>query len=210
MKLDIETEKNNYIDFVSTSARSIVQYLGLADIFLDKILWMDEHFRNLPEGYSSIFEIADSEQAQKVLVLWINHPYFSKLNNAQSGLYGKALSYLCKYKNLQLPEFPNIEDCTQQDANQYIYGSDDSNYEYAYPRTIYSKKSKRSTKCVKEEAPRNHQRNYQSPIRRKKRKRIPTKLKHSLQVRQLTIQKHVPLLFSQKRVTHQPHRPIVL
>lgn len=180
MKLDIETEKNNYIDFVSTSARSIVQFLGLADIFLDKILWMDEHFRNLPEGYSSIFEIADSEQAQKVLVLWINHPYFSKLNNAQSGLYGKALSYLCKYKKLQLPEFPNIEDCTQQDANQYIYGSDDSDYEYAYPRTIYSKKSKRSTKCVKEEAPKESPKELPKSNKAKKTKKDSDKVKAQL------------------------------
>lgn len=56
MKLQVEKEKCAYTDYISANKSPAFQYIGSAQIFLDKILWMDEHFRKLPEGYDSILE----------------------------------------------------------------------------------------------------------------------------------------------------------
>ena len=107
MKLQVEKEKCAYTDYISANKSPAFQYIGSAQIFLDKILWMDEHFRKLPEGYDSILELGSFEQVQEIVNIWKANPSFSIIDDAQNNLYEKALAYLCEYResrDLNIPE----------------------------------------------------------------------------------------------------------
>lgn len=101
MKLQVEKEKCAYTDYISANISPAFQYIGSAQIFLDKILWMDEHFRKLPEGYDSILELESFEQVQEMVDIWKSNSSFSIIDDAQNNLYGKALSYLCEYRKIR-------------------------------------------------------------------------------------------------------------
>lgn len=109
MKLRLDKETQAYMDFITANRPAEYLFVGSAQIFLDKIMWMDEHFRKLPEGYDSIFEVENLGEMMRILNVWEKNPAFSMLNESQNGLYRKALGYLCEYRKTRKPE-PETEE----------------------------------------------------------------------------------------------------
>ena len=111
MKLRLDKETQAYMDFITANRPTEYLFVGSAQIFLDKVLWMDEHFRKLPEGYDSIFEVENLGEMMRILNVWEKNPAFSMLNESQNDLYRKALDYLCEYRKTRKSE-PEIEEIT--------------------------------------------------------------------------------------------------
>lgn len=110
MKLDLLYEKCEYMYFIDTHASASSQLVGNSQVFLDKIRWMDEHFRYLPADYKSILELGQFEYVQRVAHSWRQNSNFKSIDRSQNGLYSIALDYLYCYREQRKMIFPE-SDC---------------------------------------------------------------------------------------------------